>query len=59
MDGRDGRDEYEEYYIDCIGYDNKLHVCLPWENITKCGIKIRSKIIKDRARYFSCYECTY
>lgn len=25
-------------YINCIGVDNKIHRCLPWETKTECGI---------------------
>ncbi len=51
----------EKYEIRCIGNDNKFHVCLPWENKTKCGIPIVSKKIKpqDYRSRFSCYYCTY
>jgi len=50
-----------ELTIDCIGVDEKLHLCLPSKNVTTCGIKIRSKIVKskDWATRNSCYECTY
>lgn len=51
----------EEHVINCIGSDRKLHVCLPWENTTKCGIKVIKKDLnkKDFTTHFSCYECTY
>jgi len=51
----------EKQEINCIGIDNKLHVCLPWENKTKCGLKVKIKIVKDLdyIKRFSCYECTY
>jgi len=47
--------------IDCIGVDEKIHICLPWEDKTKCGIKVKMKVVKgpDYAKRFSCYECTY
>lgn len=47
--------------VDCIGVDRKLHVCLPWENVTRCGMKIIKKniTIEDREGKFFCYECTY
>jgi len=47
-------------YIQCIGVDNKLHICKPDEDICKCGVKVKSKklLSKDCERY-SCYECTY
>jgi hypothetical protein len=50
-----------DIYIDCVGIDNKLHVCKPYESKTKCGIPIKKKklIIKDRVGLYSCYECTY
>jgi len=48
--------------IYCIGEDRKVHVCLPWSNVTKCGIKVIRKIVTDRDYELgidSCYECTY
>lgn len=47
--------------ISCLGEDRKLHVCFPWDKITKCGVKIIKKDLTDeeRVKYFSCYECTY
>jgi len=47
--------------IDCVGVDNKIHVCTSWESKTKCGIKIKKKTVNevDIKNHFSCYECTY
>ena len=46
--------------IDCVGVDNLQHVCLPWENVCRCGIKVkRKKLLKNDYRLLSCYECTY
>jgi len=46
--------------IECIGVDERLHVCEPDKDVCKCGVKVKSKKIfsKDYER-FSCYECTY
>ena len=54
-------DEYEEYAINCIGVDDKLHCCLPWEDKCQCGVKVKSKIVgfHDWVKKFSCYECDY
>lgn len=48
-------------YIDCIGIDQKLHVCLPWKDKTECGIIIIKKKLNsnDYINRYSCYECTY
>ena len=47
-------------YVDCIGVDNKQHVCEPHKDECKCGVKVkRKKLIRDDWRLFSCYECTY
>ena len=51
----------KEYYINCIGIDNKIHVCEPDKDVCKCGVKVkRKKILKnDYLLYFWCYECGY
>jgi hypothetical protein len=51
----------EQNQLDCIGVDNKLHICTSWESKTNCGIEVKQKNVspKDRVTYFSCYECTY
>lgn len=50
----------KDNYIDCIGVDEKIHVCEPDKDVCKCGVKIKTKKIhkNDYLRY-SCYECTY
>jgi hypothetical protein len=55
----DTKEEKQE--INCIGVDEKLHVCLPWKKETRCGLKVKTKIVKgqDYTKRFSCYECTY
>ena len=47
--------------IDCIGVDNKKHVCLPSSDKCLCGVTVRRKSLynKQGARLFSCYECCY
>jgi hypothetical protein len=60
MDNKNN-DVEEHNQLDCIGVDNKIHVCISWESKTSCGIKIKQKNISptDRLHHFSCYECTY
>ncbi len=31
----------KKHYIDCIGVDELIHECLPWENLTRCGVEIK------------------
>lgn len=48
--------------IRCIGQDRLQHVCLPWSDTAKCGVKVIKKKVTatDMEIYrFSCYECTY
>jgi len=53
-------EENNKTYISCIGVDNKIHVCEPHENVTKCGVKIKTKKTeKNDCLRYSCYECTY
>lgn len=51
------------FYIDCIGIDNKLHICEPHSDVCKCGVKVKvngKKVHKtDFDKYYSCYGCTY
>jgi hypothetical protein len=52
--------ENEEIFINCIGVDNKKHVCEPHLEITKCGVKIKRKTLnRTDVNKFSCYPCTY
>lgn len=52
--------EETDIYIDCIGVDNKRHICFPHSVLCKCGIPIKRKSIwKNDYKLFSCYECTY
>lgn len=56
----DEEKEAEEFYTDCIGADNKKHICKSHEKETLCGIAIKRKILlKNDYILFSCYECTY
>ena len=51
----------EKDYITCLGVDDKIHIFLPWENNTKCGVVVKNKkeeTIQFHLK-FSCYECTY
>ena len=55
-------DEIEDLnQIDCIGVDNRIHICTSWESVTKCGVKVSKKNVSptDRTKHFCCYECTY
>ena len=46
--------------IECIGVDDKRHVCLPEAETCKCGVAIkRKKLLKHDYKLFSCYPCTY
>ena len=49
----------DKIYVDCIGVDNKLHVCQPHLDTCKCGMKVKRKklVLKDWDKYCSCYEC--
>lgn len=50
----------ELLFVDCVGVDNRQHVCEPHKEKTKCGIKIkRKKLLRDDWMLFNCYECTY
>lgn len=52
--------ESTEVLIDCVGVDNKLHVCYVHSNICKCSIKVKTKKIgKTDYQKYSCYECTF
>ena len=47
-------------YIQCIGIDNKLHICEPDKDICKCGVKVKNKkLLKNDYLKYSCYEYTY
>ena len=54
-------DSDKDHYINCVGVDDKLHICLPWEDKCKCGIKVKSKRVtfQDWGKKYSCYECDY
>jgi len=55
-----GRPMLGQVFIDCIGADNKKHVCEPHKDESKCGVKIkRKKLQPDDWKLLSCYECTY
>lgn len=50
----------EPILIECIGVDNKKHICDPESQTAKCGTLIkRKKLLRDDCKLFSCYECTY
>jgi hypothetical protein len=50
----------DRVYIECIGVDNKQHVCLPESDKCKCGVAVqRKKPLRDDWKLFSCWECTY
>lgn len=49
-------------YIDCIGVDNKRHICEPHSDYCFCGIKVKTKKdsdVRNSKILYSCYECTY
>ena len=47
--------------ISCIGKDEKVHSCLPWEDNADCGIEVTNKkpTERDITQASSCYACTY
>lgn len=46
--------------IECIGVDNKQHVCQSSGDVCKCGVTVkRKKLLRDDHKLLSCYECTY
>lgn len=47
--------------IECIGVDEKRHLCVPWENKTICGIPIKHKSVTDSEviKLFCCAECMW
>lgn len=50
----------EPRMIECVGVDDKLHVCLPESKVCKCGVSVkRKKLLKNDYKLFSCYTCTY
>jgi hypothetical protein len=50
----------EPVLIECIGVDNKRHVCLSDSDTCKCGVKVkRKKLRKNDYKLFSCYACIY
>jgi len=51
--------EEKEPTIYCVGVDEKIHRCKPYEKKTLCGISIKSKKEQDTHGRFSCYECTF
>ena len=45
--------------ITCVGKDNNIHTCYPWESTCVCGMPIdkkQSKKFNFSNRYW-CYEC--
>ena len=63
MSGIEGMssEEVENLVISCIGVDNIIHVCLPWEDKCYCGIPVKRKRVvdNDRLTLLNCWECTY
>jgi len=50
----------EKVFIECIGVDNKQHICEPSKSTCQCGVAVkRKKLLKYDYRLLSCYECTY
>jgi hypothetical protein len=47
--------------IKCVGVDDRIHYCYPWEDKTLCGVKVKEKTVKkqDYTKRFWCYECTF
>jgi hypothetical protein len=52
--------EPESRMVDCVGVDNRRHVCLPEAEACKCGVAVkRKKPLKNDFKLYSCYACTY
>lgn len=51
----------ECYWIGCVGKDENLHICLPWETRAPCGVEITNKKLKDYdyLNRYTCIECDY
>jgi hypothetical protein len=47
--------------IEGIGVDGKIHLTVPWENKTICGIPIKHKSVSDFEiiNLYHCVECFY
>ena len=47
--------------IECIGVDGKIHLTIPWENKTICGIPIKHKSVSDSEiiNLYHCADCFY
>jgi hypothetical protein len=47
--------------LDCIGVDRLLHRCVPWKDVTLCGVQVIQKNVspQDLVLHYSCYRCTY
>jgi len=54
-------DTEKDYKINCVGIDDKLHICFPWEGKAVCGVKVKTKGVKepDFVKKYWCYECSY
>jgi len=53
-------DDDDNRLIECIGVDQKRHVCLVDSDTCLCGVLVlRKKIMRDDYKRFSCYPCTY
>ena len=49
-------------YIDCMGVDNKRHICEPHSDHCFCGVKVKTKKdfdVRNSKILYSCYVCTY
>lgn len=51
-------EEQKANIIECIGVDDKRHVCVAWEDTTLCGVNIKKKG-DDKLHRYSCFYCTY
>ena len=50
----------ESRMIECVGVDDRRHVCLPESDVCECGVKVkRKKLLTNDWRLFACYPCTY
>ena len=53
-------EDTDTVFIDCIGADEKKHLCEPDKDICKCGVRVKTKKIGSQDyKRLSCYECSF
>ena len=45
--------------LDCIGVDERIHHCIPWEDHALCGVEVKRKSVVDSdwSSKFNCWNC--